>query len=42
MEDFQALCRIPNQKRVLTGEELFVNKEGGPLRCVADVWDHED
>ncbi|KGN58712.1 aldose reductase [Cucumis sativus] len=42
VEDFQALCRIPTQKRVLSGEELFVNKEAGPLRSVADVWDHED
>lgn len=30
------------QKRVLDGEELFVNKNAGPLRSVADVWDHED
>ncbi|TYK24925.1 aldose reductase [Cucumis melo var. makuwa] len=42
VEDFEALCRIPTQKRVLSGEELFVNEEAGPLRSVADVWDHED
>ncbi|KAB1669773.1 hypothetical protein ES319_1Z011700v1 [Gossypium barbadense] len=41
-EDFQALCNIPDQKRVLHGEQLFVNKNAGPLRSVADVWDHED
>lgn len=28
------------QKRVLDGEELFVNKEAGPFRSVADLWDH--
>ncbi|PKI34135.1 aldose reductase [Punica granatum] len=41
-EDFEALCRIQNQKRVLDGEELSVNKEAGPYRSVADLWDHED
>ncbi|TYH89811.1 hypothetical protein ES332_A13G008400v1 [Gossypium tomentosum] len=41
-EDFQALCNIPDQKRVLHGEQLFVNKNAGPLRSVADVWDLED
>ncbi|XP_039173276.1 aldose reductase-like [Eucalyptus grandis] len=41
-QDFQAFCRMPNQKRVLDGEELFVNKEAGPFRSVADLWDHED
>ncbi|KAK5770081.1 aldose reductase [Gossypium arboreum] len=41
-EDFQALCNIPDQKRVLHGEQLFVNKNAGLLRSVADVWDHED
>lgn len=30
------------QKRVLDGEELFVNKTEGPFRSVAEVWDHED
>ncbi|KAI6672562.1 hypothetical protein NL676_000468 [Syzygium grande] len=30
------------QRRVLDGEELFVNKEAGPFRSVADLWDHED
>ncbi|KAK8546050.1 hypothetical protein V6N13_067288 [Hibiscus sabdariffa] len=41
-DDFQALCNIPQQKRVLDGEELFVNKNQGPFRSVADIWDHED
>uniref|UniRef100_A0A7N0T6Q9 NADP-dependent oxidoreductase domain-containing protein n=1 Tax=Kalanchoe fedtschenkoi TaxID=63787 RepID=A0A7N0T6Q9_KALFE len=41
-QDFQALCSIPDQKRVLDGEELLVNKADGPLRSVADIWDHED
>ncbi|KAL1816947.1 hypothetical protein DCAR_0521359 [Daucus carota subsp. sativus] len=41
-QDFQALCHITDQKRVLDGEELFVNKAEGPFRSVADVWDHED
>ncbi|KAL2250352.1 aldose reductase [Sesamum indicum] len=40
--DFQALCTISDQKRVLDGEELFVNKTDGPFRSTADVWDHED
>ncbi|KAE8684974.1 Aldose reductase [Hibiscus syriacus] len=30
-DDFQALCNIPQQKRVLDGEELFVNKNQGPF-----------
>ncbi|KAK6943421.1 NADP-dependent oxidoreductase domain [Dillenia turbinata] len=33
-EDFKALSSIPNQERVLKGEELFVNKEAGP----SEVW----
>ncbi|CAM8950074.1 unnamed protein product [Rhodiola kirilowii] len=41
-QDFQALCSIPDQKRVLDGEDLFVNKEEGPLKSVVDIWDHED
>lgn len=41
-EDFKALCSIQDQKRVLDGEELFVNKEEGPFRSTADLWDHED
>ncbi|KAE8099100.1 hypothetical protein FH972_017108 [Carpinus fangiana] len=48
--DFQALCSFPDlliylfwvQKRVLDGEEFFVNKEAGPFRSAADLWDHED
>ncbi|KAJ4830689.1 hypothetical protein Tsubulata_028405 [Turnera subulata] len=41
-QDFQALSSIPDQKRVLDGEDLLVNKSEGPFRSVADVWDHED
>ncbi|PIN19698.1 Aldo/keto reductase family protein [Handroanthus impetiginosus] len=41
-QDFRALCSIQDQKRVLDGEELFVNKTDGPFKSVADVWDHED
>ncbi|XAR68757.1 Aldehyde reductase [Bertholletia excelsa] len=40
-EDFQALSSIPDQKRVLDGEVLFVTKQG-PFRSVADIWDRED
>jgi hypothetical protein len=29
------------QKRVLTGEELFVNKTHGPYKSASEVWDHE-
>ncbi|KAL3826172.1 hypothetical protein ACJIZ3_022201 [Penstemon smallii] len=41
-QDFQVLCSISDQKRVLDGEDLFVNKTDGPFRSTADVWDHED
>ncbi|GMY25610.1 aldose reductase isoform X2 [Fagus crenata] len=41
-QDFKALCSISDQKRVLDGEDLFVNKEAGPFRSAADIWDHED
>lgn len=41
-EDFKVLCTLTEQKRVLNGEDLFVNKEGGPFRTPADIWDHED
>ncbi|TXG58907.1 hypothetical protein EZV62_016736 [Acer yangbiense] len=41
-QDFQALCSISDQRRVLDGEYLFVNKSLGPFRSVADLWDHED
>lgn len=41
-QDFEALCKISDQKRVLDGEELFVNKESGPFRTTTDLWDHED
>nr|GEY16467.1 hypothetical protein [Tanacetum cinerariifolium] len=36
------LNKTPDQKRVLHGEDLFVNKDDGPYRSVTDVWDHED
>lgn len=41
-QEFHALCSIPDQKRVLDGEDLFVNKTDGPFRNVEDIWDHED
>ncbi|KAG7600812.1 putative aldehyde reductase [Arabidopsis thaliana] len=41
-QDFQALNSITDQKRVIDGEDLFVNKTEGPFRSVADLWDHED
>ncbi|KAL7194951.1 hypothetical protein ACSBR1_035208 [Camellia fascicularis] len=41
-QDFQVLCSIPEQKRVLDGENQFVNKNDGPFKSVADLWDHED
>ncbi|CAL1378609.1 unnamed protein product [Linum trigynum] len=40
--DFQVLSSISDKKRVLDGEELFVNKTEGPFRIVADLWDHDD
>ncbi|WMV45115.1 hypothetical protein MTR67_038500 [Solanum verrucosum] len=39
--DFQAICDVPDQMRVLDGEELFVNTSDGPYKSVADIWDHE-
>ncbi|KAM6550510.1 hypothetical protein CsatB_000318 [Cannabis sativa] len=41
-QDFQALSTLSHQKRVVDGEDLFVNKEEGPITSVAQVWDHED
>lgn len=41
-QDVQALNSITDQKRVIDGEDLFVNKTEGPFRSVADLWDHED
>ncbi|TKY65752.1 Aldose reductase [Spatholobus suberectus] len=41
-QDFKALSSIPDQGRVLDGEDLFVNKSAGPFRSAADIWDHED
>ncbi|KAH1045211.1 Aldose reductase [Glycine soja] len=40
--DFKTLSNMPDQRRVLDGEDLFVNKSAGPLRSVEDIWDHED
>ncbi|KAM3404708.1 hypothetical protein ACQJBY_007672 [Aegilops geniculata] len=41
-EDFKVLCSIKDEKRVLTGEELFVNKAHGPYKSASEVWDHEN
>ncbi|KAK7395043.1 hypothetical protein VNO78_15585 [Psophocarpus tetragonolobus] len=41
-QDFKALSSIPDQRRVLDGEDLFVNQSFGPFRSVEDIWDHED
>ncbi|KFK24642.1 hypothetical protein AALP_AA8G006300 [Arabis alpina] len=41
-QDFKALSSIPDQKRVMDGEDIFVNKTEGPFRSVADLWDRED
>ncbi|KAE9591957.1 hypothetical protein Lal_00038367 [Lupinus albus] len=41
-QDFKHLCNITDQRRVLDGEDLFVNKESGPFRSAAEIWDHED
>ncbi|XP_010922651.1 aldose reductase isoform X1 [Elaeis guineensis] len=40
--DFRALSSIRDQRRVLDGEDLFVNKSHGPYRSAADLWDNED
>ncbi|KAG4922201.1 hypothetical protein AAZX31_18G189200 [Glycine max] len=40
--DFKTLSNMPDQRRVLDGEDLFVNKSAGPFRSVEDIWDHED
>lgn len=41
-QDFQALSSVSYQKRVLTGDDLFVNKADGPFKSVFEIWDHED
>ncbi|KAF5182497.1 Aldo-keto reductase, partial [Thalictrum thalictroides] len=41
-QDFQLLNSIPDQKRVLDGEDIFVNKTEGPYRSPAELWDGED
>ncbi|KAL4189547.1 hypothetical protein AMTRI_Chr08g165920 [Amborella trichopoda] len=40
--DFEELCSILDQRRVITGEELFVNKEEGPFKSVEELWEFED
>nr|GLL36833.1 aldose reductase [Ipomoea trifida] len=41
-QEFEALSSIQDQRRVLDGEDMFVNKTDGPFKSVADIWDHED
>ncbi|XP_047152119.1 aldose reductase isoform X1 [Vigna umbellata] len=41
-KDFKALSSMQEQRRVLDGEPVFVNKSDGPFKCAADLWDHED
>ncbi|KAI3993572.1 hypothetical protein MKX01_002585 [Papaver californicum] len=41
-QDFQVLCSISDQKRVLDGEELFVNRREGPYKSAQELWDNED
>ncbi|KAJ4796025.1 NAD(P)-linked oxidoreductase superfamily protein [Rhynchospora pubera] len=41
-EDFQVLSSIKDQRRVLDGEVLFVNKDHGPYKSTAELWDNED
>ncbi|OAY69053.1 Aldose reductase [Ananas comosus] len=41
-EDFRALSSMKDQKRVLDGGFLFVNKTHGPYRSAAEIWDNED
>ncbi|XP_078181416.1 NAD(P)-linked oxidoreductase superfamily protein [Carex rostrata] len=41
-EYFQALSTIKDQRRVLDGEVLFVNKVHGPYKSTAELWDNED
>ncbi|KRY94633.1 Aldose reductase, partial [Trichinella pseudospiralis] len=36
------LNSIRDQRRVLDGEDILVNKIHGPYRCAADLWDNED
>ncbi|XP_052174034.1 aldose reductase [Diospyros lotus] len=41
-EDFRILSSLPDQKRVLDCQDLFVNPSAGPFRSVAEMWDNED
>ncbi|KAL2900044.1 Aldose reductase [Bienertia sinuspersici] len=41
-EDIDALSSIKEQKRIIDGEELFVNKKDGPIKSVEELWDFED
>ncbi|KAJ8424614.1 hypothetical protein Cgig2_000537 [Carnegiea gigantea] len=41
-EDFNALSTIKEQKRILDGVIVFVNKKDGPFKSVEELWDFED
>ncbi|XP_010257009.1 PREDICTED: aldose reductase-like [Nelumbo nucifera] len=41
-QDFEVLSNLGDQRRILDGENLFVNKSDGPYRSVAELWDNED
>ncbi|KAI3994373.1 hypothetical protein MKX01_012630 [Papaver californicum] len=40
--DFKVLCSISDQKRILDGEELFVDRREGPYKSAEELWDNED
>ncbi|ONK77128.1 uncharacterized protein A4U43_C02F3380 [Asparagus officinalis] len=40
-EDFKMLSSMSDQKRVVKGEQIFVNKTDGPFKSVAELWDGE-
>ncbi|XP_075507907.1 aldose reductase [Primulina tabacum] len=40
-EEFQVLSSIPDQKRTLSGDFLFVNETDGPYKSAAELWDNE-
>ncbi|XP_021731293.1 aldose reductase-like [Chenopodium quinoa] len=41
-EDFDSLSAFKEQKRIIDGENLFVNKTEGPFKSVEELWDFED
>ncbi|KAI3860755.1 hypothetical protein MKW92_026121 [Papaver armeniacum] len=41
-QDFNILCSISDQKRVLDGEEFFMNRSEGPYKSAQELWDDED